>query len=515
MVLRRHTAEGAQTAAERQRDVGETAVGERRATEIDDAGRRAEVERQAGERRQDRRLSSDEWQQSASHCGIEAGRAAGLHQAGLTGCIGEIVGDQAVGVGRIVVAEGKIVLQPQLLVHVEAADQPIEPVVERRTLQAQFLRKGAEAGRCAATAIAIKQVEIVKIGVLAPNIQVRAVGGDRGQLGAAEVIIDFARHAIIGDVAVIVAARRKRGLAIIRMVVDDRTKPALDPGDGRRRVEAGRRAGRVIIAIREIDRAAALLVALRIIADDPDRQAVARLEQQLAANQVAIAIVEVAARDDVGQETVALEIDAVDPGSDRIGDCAGNAEVDAAQVVIADRRFAISLGGELRLGGDDVDQARRCVAAEQGALRPAQHFDPVDRPKLGQAGADAAAIDAVDKHRDRAFEAGVVTNRADAANTGAAGAGFRRGGGDQQRRADLVEAADVDRARIFQRVGGNRGHRERDIAQRFAAAGRGNDDRAVILVSNHFGGVGLVNRRRRDGRSGRGRLVSRLSESRG
>ena len=66
--------------------------------------------------------------------------------------------------------------------------------------------------------------------------------------------------------------------------------------------------------------------------------------------------------------------------------------------------------------------------------------------EFGQADAGARAIDAVDEHADRAFEAGVVADRADAADAGDGRAGFGRGRGDEQRRRNLVELADVGRA---------------------------------------------------------------------
>ena len=44
-------------------------------------------------------------------------------------------------------------------------------------------------------------------------------------------------------------------------------------------------------------------------------------------------------------------------------------------------------------------------------------------------------------------------------------AGFGRGRGDQQRRRQLVQLADVAGARILQRLGGDRGDRERHVRQ--------------------------------------------------
>ena len=225
--------------------------------------------------------------------------------------------------------------------------------------------------------------------------------------------------------------------------------------------------------------------------------------QQLAAKQPAIAVIDPVARGDVLQEAVASHVDAVDPRRDRVGDRTGDTAVDAAKVVIADGRFAISFSGELRLGGDDVNQARRGVAAEQGALRPAQHLDPIDRPKLGQAGADAAAINTVDKHGDGAFQPGVVADRADAANSSAAGARFGRGRRNEQGRADLVETAKIDRAGIPDGVPGHRRHGKRNVAQRFGTAGGGDDDGAFVIgFSGLRRGIDIGGFCRRLGRGG-------------
>ena len=529
LIVGRDTVEGAYSAAIGKADVAEPAVGERRCAEV--SGNEC-IGRKPGEGAEHADLASDcslgRWiacrskelrfkrgTHAARDRGVKAGRVAGLEQRRLTGAVDEIVGHQAVGVTFVIIAVREVVLDPQILRHEEAADQPVEPVAECLALQAQFLGEGLETVGRTAAAVAEQDVEIVEIGILATLEIVHSIRGDRSQFHAAEIIIEFGRHAIIDDIAVIAAAGRDRHVAIIRIVVDDRAEAALDAGDGRRLVEAGVDAGRGVIAGRQIHARAAFLIALGIVADDPDREGIGRLIENLPAQQPAVAIVNPVAGNDVLQEAVTLREYAVDAHRDRIGDRAGDPAIDAAKIVIADRRFAISFGGKLRLCGDDVDQARRGVAAEQGALRPAQHFDPIDWPELGQTGADAATVDAVDEHRDRAFETGVVADRADAADASAAGACFRRGGGDQQRRADLVEAAKIDRARILDRVGGDRRDRERNVAERFAAAGCGHDDGTIVII--RLGGLSSrIDRRRfnRGFRRGRGLIGGRLSECR-
>ena len=89
------------------------------------------------------------------------------------------------------------------------------------------------------------------------------------------------------------------------------------------------------------------------------------------------------------------------------------------------------------------------------ALRSAKDLDPVELAHFVEADARARAIDAVDEHRDRAFESGIVADRADAADSGGA-VGFGTGGGDEQRRGQLVQLADVGDAGVLHFVAADR-----------------------------------------------------------
>src|SRR5213075_196338 len=117
----------------------------------------------------------------------------------------------------------------------------------------------------------------------------------------------------------------------------------------------------------------------------------------------------------------------VQPGCHALAERARNAAFEAAHAEIAEVRLAARFGREARLRGDHRDQAGRGVAAEQGTLRAAQHLDAVQRPELGKTDPGARAVDAVDEQADRAFEARIVADRADAADTRDRRAGFRRG----------------------------------------------------------------------------------------
>ena len=80
----------------------------------------------------------------------------------------------------IIVAVGQIVLQPQLFVGVVAADQPVELAAKGLALQAKLLGEGLEPVRRAAVVGAVKDIEIVEVGILAADIIILAIGGNRG-----------------------------------------------------------------------------------------------------------------------------------------------------------------------------------------------------------------------------------------------------------------------------------------------------------------------------------------------
>ena len=241
------------------------------------------------------------------------------------------------------------------------------------------------------------------------------------------------------------------------------------------------------------DAAAAIFVALAVIGDQAEFQRLARFEQQLPARQPAVAVVDVGfARRRIVDETVALLPDTVEPRRDLVADRRVEHAVDAPVIIIAiaDRTLGAE-AAELGAFGDDVDQPRGRVAPEQGALRPAQHFDALDVAEFGQADPGAAAIDAVDEQADRRFEPGIFTDRADAADTRRE-IDFARRARHEQRRRDLSQRTHVGRAGLFQRLACDRRDRDRHVGQRLAAPRRGDDDRFVVRR-----GAGFLRRGRR------------------
>ncbi len=271
---------------------------------------------------------------------------------------------------------------------------------------------------------------------------------------------------------------------------------------------------------RQKDRGATFLALLRIIGDQPHREIVVRLEQDLAAQQEAVAVVDPATGNHILEEAVTLDVNAVDPRRDGFAQRHVDRAVDAAIAIIADRQGTADKGGELGLGGDHRDHAGRGVAAEQCALRPAQHFDPVERPELGQGNAGARPIDAVDIGRDRAFETGVVANRSDAADASGRSAAFGGGRGDQQGWRQLGQRPKIGRAAVLERIRGDRADRHRNVGQGLVPAGRGNDDvagvdrllflSAIVDCRGIAGGRTLGRSRRALGGIGLGRLGRRL-----
>jgi hypothetical protein len=81
---------------------------------------------------------------------------------------------------------------------------------------------------------------------------------------------------------------------------------------------------RIDVAI-DVNRAAAFLVALGVIADQAHRERVVRFEQELPAHEVAVAIVDVRVVVCVAVKSVAADVDAIDTPGDRLGERAGDA----------------------------------------------------------------------------------------------------------------------------------------------------------------------------------------------
>lgn len=230
-------------------------------------------------------------------------------------------------------------------------------------------------------------------------------------------------------------------------------------------------------------RRTARLVLLGIVAHKAEADVLARLEQRLCANQITITIVHVGIVDHVVVETVALEKYPVDPRGNRFAKGGIDPAFDTDGVIIAIGEIGIAAEIEFGFGSVDRNQACRCVTTTERALRATQDFDPIERPEFGKRVARTRTIHAVHEDGDRAFEARVVAHRANTADTGGT-VRFVTGRGNEQRRRDLVEFANIAGAGVFQRLGRYGRNRDRDIGEVLCAALCGNDDhgRTVIHV---------------------------------
>ena len=385
--------------------------------------------------------------------------------------------------GAVLGTELQVIADHQVFVRIIAADQPVEAIIEERTLEAQFLGEGVELAERAAVVGAIADVDIAIVDVRRIAGPIFAIGGDRRQRRIAEIVVDLHRPAVILRHVRIGAAGGVRDLAVVRIACagEDAAQATQNINDAIAvRIDriVARHAGRRIqlLAQVDVDGAAALLVTPGIVAKQADREITGRFEQQLAAHEPAVAVIIVGIIHDIVEEAVPLVEDAVEPKGehvlyDRARDGAGDADV----VVVAVGALDIAAEIIVRHLRVDVDRAGRGIAARQRALRATQHFDPVDFADVVETRAGTAAIDAVDEYRNRAFQAGIVADGADAADA-RGGIGLAAGGRNLQRRCELRDAANVGCARVLQRRLADGRYGDRHVGEPLRATGRGYDN---------------------------------------
>ena len=214
----------------------------------------------------------------------------------------------------------------------------------------------------------------------------------------------------------------------------------------------------------DIGRCTAFFVSRGIVCNQTYRQCIGWLEQQLATQEVAVAIVDVVAILVVAVETVTLYINAINAERDLIRNRASDAGCSAHEVIIAVGQLAVDTKGEAWLFGIDANETSRRVTSAQCTLRSTLHFNTVNFAEFVQTDARTRTVYAVDENRDRAFEAGIVTDRTDTANTGRT-VGFRTRRRDEQRWCNLVQLANVVRAAILEGFGINGGNRDWHVRQ--------------------------------------------------
>jgi hypothetical protein len=126
-------------------------------------------------------------------------------------------------------------------------------------------------------------------------------------------------------------------------------------------------------------RAAAHLVGMCRIGDQAQRGVGRDVPQGLAAERIAVPVIDVRSRNEIGDEAVARLVGAVDTQRQPVR---GHRQVDATAEIqkrmLPDGSGDPGAGGEIGRLRIDADRAGRGVAPEQGALRAAQHFDPLE-----------------------------------------------------------------------------------------------------------------------------------------
>ena len=123
-----------------------------------------------------------------------------------------------------------------------------------------------------------------------------------------------------------------------------------------------------------------------IVTDQPDRQVIGRLDQQLSPNTIAIALVDVGSQIQVTGIAVTLVQIGGQAEGDRVADRAGNIGFGNDRIIIAVAELGGAAELELRLLGDNADDAGRGIFAEQGGLGSAQHFDTFEIGQIADLG---------------------------------------------------------------------------------------------------------------------------------
>ena len=304
-----------------------------------------------------------------------------------------------------------------------------------------------------------------------------AIGADRGDGEVAQFLIGLQRDAVI------LVLHRADEARIDRAVVEA-GDDALRREQRRQRRAGDDHAGREVHPPGGGDHAGRHVVALvEIVGGERHAQRVVGCEQQFAAAAVARVAVDVAVRSDVVHVAAPM---AVEPAQqvielarhDRAGD--GRLEAILAALVIA--RLGMAVVGVGRRLGDDVDHAGGRVLAEQRALRPAQHLDPLDLAQVQRLLAGADQHDAVHHGGDRRFNAGRGGDRADAADEDRAVL-VRRAGAEVDRRDDRRDVLQVVEVLSRGRRAVHHADGDRHALQRLGAEARGDDD----LAGSEFG----------------------------
>jgi hypothetical protein len=145
------------------------------------------------------------------------------------------------------------------------------------------------------------------------------------------------------------------------------------------------------------------------------------------------------------------------------------------------QRHLAGLAGR-RVARDHLDHAAGGVAAEQRALRPVEHFDPLDPAQVEQRADRRGEIDPVDIRRDAVLDA----ERRALADAAQVGLGERARAHHHQARHDLAERRHLGRLHLLERFAGPGGERDRHVLGAFGPALRGYQDRVVVVAGRRL-----------------------------
>ena len=253
-----------------------------------------------------------------------------------------------------------------------------------------------------------------------------------------------------------------------------------------------------------------------VIARQREVQAVARIPQQLSPHAIVVEPVQVAPRGDVINCALALRRRRGQAQRDPIRQRARYRRLGLDEFVIAGGQLDPRLGGEAWRPGRDIQRARRRVLAVQRALRPAQHLHPLDIDEVEGRGTDPPDVHAIDVEADALFDPVVGQAEWCAEPPDVDRRIARVARIELQRGLLLLQAVDVERARLVEL--GTADHRDRDRhpLHRFGAAARGDDDvggtrrggctlrrAGVVLCGSAFGCRHGLGRRLRHGLAGK------------
>ena len=162
-----------------------------------------------------------------------------------------------------------------------------------------------------------------------------------------------------------------------------------------------------------------------------------------------------------------------DAAGDGVAELAAEVETSFGAAVVADRaldRATLVVEGVF---GGDLDRATGGVLAVQGALRPAEDFHLLHVEQREQRTVDARVVDIINIHADARVESLQCIRLPDSANEHVDAVGGAAALHDIHVRHGALQAIDVARLQVLQRILGERTDRDRDILDGFAAATRG------------------------------------------